>query len=631
MINTAVTLIVQCVFVPEIADNAISCLTAMVQQAPKYLTKVGHRTIGTFLTSQQAESYISQLIQGNFEPEAIRFIAFVVSLLDLHDLSSPEAFHDQILRMVLSILRKLLYTPGTPVVVDEVCQTVLDAFNQVADRWSDWAGSNAVDQSLRPLIEEACMQYAAKIQYPHQDSDHASQSWESDERAQFQDFRNDVQDLLLASYACIGSDLVENLAYPLQSPDALSSWEGFEAHLYCLGGLSDVISSNTAELGRYVLGVLTSPKWKFLVDSVNTSPDLPRQGAINFISRNAFILQHDYQHLLPCINFLFASLHLQGSTSSASRAIASLCHQQRSLLVEALPQFINSISGLADIPSEDRHRLFGAVAAIIQAMPKEEDKVEPLVRIFTLFSQNAEVVSKDPSVDGLLSAIDLLQTLSSVGKGLRAPPEESIDLENQLSTEQQIFWIKGDGEPVQQTVKNVIDQIQAQYPKEPLLIEATCDILKSGYTEAHPSPFKFHAGYSASFLAQNIHLDSPRTSLIIDTASSFLASHASNPDAIGQEFLQISSAITMCQRTLLDSFTATNVYDDHEFTYSSLDYFSRMLPRYGYYFNDKSLSDAWQILFEFALLALENPDTLPRRSAAQFWVTFSLSSQLVLR
>lgn len=630
VVDATMTLIIRCFFLPDIADNALLCLTGVVQQAPKYLTKAGHETLNILLTSQQAESYALQLIQGNFEAESIHFVTFVTSLLDLYDLSSPGAFHEQTMVIVLAILRGLLNTPGAAVVIDEVCQTVLDAFNQIADGWSDWVGSDPADQYLKLLIQEACIQYAVKTQYPPQQSSHASHLWEGDERAQFQDFRNDVQDLLLASYACIGPEIIENLAAALQSWDVSSDWEAFEAHLYCLGALSDVISNNIAELGQHISGIFASEKWNLLMHNFTTCPDLARHGAINFISRNTSILQHDHQYLLPCINFLFGCVRLSGSTTFASRAIFTLCYRQRSMLVEALPQFISSISIQAYIPSEDRHRLFGAVAAIIQAIPTEDGKVSPLAQIFILISQAAEAGVRDSTVAGLGSAVDLLQTLAAVGKGLRAPPDESIDLDSEHSVRDQNFWISGNGKYVQQDVQKVIDELLAKYPKEPALLEATCDILKSGYTEAHPSPFKFDAKYSATFLSRHTQLDSSRTRVIIDTASSFLASHAAKPDTIRQEFLQVSSAITWCQRVLLDSFATTNTYDDHEFTYSSLDYFARMLPEYGYYFSDRSFSEDWQILFEFALLALENPDTFPRRSSAQFWVRQPLPSPCFL-
>lgn len=627
VIDAAMILAMRCFLIPGLADSTITSLEGILLYAPDYLKNAGQTTLHTLLTSEQAEVYCAQLLQGSFEAEALRFVAFISNILDLHNLSLPESFQHPTVRIVLALLQNLLYTPGTAAVVDQVCHTVLDAFNHIVDCWGDWVGSNAADQSLKPLVCEACMQYAVKIRYPPLDAEDASHLWDSDERTRFQDFRQDVEDLLLASYACVGPDLVQNLAAPLQSSDVSSGWEDYEARLFCLGALSDAIQHNPDKLERNIQDVLTSQKWNVLLNNASTIPDLARKGAIQFISRNTFILQRAKEHLLPCINFLFASLRLPGSNTSASRAIFTLCHQQRTLLVGALPQFINSLAGLADVPSEDRHRLFGAVAAIVQATPTENEKVVSLVRVFGLISQSSKATFDDSNEEALVSAIDLLQTLAAVGKGLRAPPDESINLDAQPSMEEQRFWIEGDGKQVQHDVKNVIDRLLGNFPDEPRLIEATCDILKSGYTEPHPSPFKFDARYSATFLAHHIDLDASNNTLIIDTASSFLASHISHPESIRQEFLHVSSAITECQQAILDRYAETKIYEDHDFTYSSLDYFSRMLPRYGYYFSEKHLSEAWQTLFEFALLALENPDTIPRRSSAHFWVRLTFLSQ----
>lgn len=293
------------------------------------------------------------------------------------------------------------------------------------------------------------------------------------------------------------------------------------------------------------------------------------------------------------------------------------------MLVEGLPQFFNAISVTEDIPPEERHRLFGAIGAIIQATAQEDDKMDALVRILKLISQPQmvnEAAPGDGDEHGLVHAIDHLQTLAATGKGLRAPPEASIDVDSQPSPQEQRFWIAGRGRHVQQLVQNAIDRALAQYPDEPLLIEAACDILKSGYTESHPSPFKFNAEYSASFFSRKLRLNTPRIGLILDTTSSFLASSALNTERNYGDFIQVTSAITRNQRALLDAFAADLRYDDHEFTHSSLECFTRMLPKHGYYFGDKSMSADWQTLFEFALLALENSDTLPRRCSAQFWV-----------
>jgi hypothetical protein len=626
IIDSTLPVIVQCFSIPQMAESTLECVSNIVELAPRYVVKLGPGALDALLTSHQARVYIESLRRGEIDPGPRQMVGLVEKLLESHDLSKPDAFEDQSLRIVLATLRSLLYTAGTPGIDDHVSQSVLDMFNRVAEDWGDWVGTSDADKLLSPLIHEGCSRYVIKMQYPPNDSEESPEVWEAHERAQFQDFRHDVQDFLLASYACIGASLIAQLAALLQSPGGGPSWESFEAQLYCLGAFSDVISNKMQELGRYVSDVLRSPKWKYLVQNANAIPDLARQGAISFISRNTSILQHDQEQLLPILNFLFASLQIPGTATSASRAIFVLCQKQRSMLVGALPQFIESIASLADVPSEERQKLFGGVAAIVQALQSEEAKVVPLLQLFGILQQNLETAIAPPREMSLSAAIDLLQTLAAVGKGLRSPPEAPIDLDDARSTEEQNFWIEGAGRELQGNVQNVIDNNLADYLNESALIEAACEILKSGYTESHPSPFKFDAAYSARLLDDYINLDSTRVSVLIDTASAFLAAHSSHPTRIRNEFFQVTSAISACQLAILKDYAAHGRYEDHEFTHSSLEYFTRLLPKYGYFFEDAHLQEAWKVLFEFALLALENPDTLPRRSAAQFWVSQSFPS-----
>jgi hypothetical protein len=615
MIDATVSLVLGCFSIAEIAHDAISCLVIIIQQAPGYLSQARSEELRLLLTSRQAESYVEQLCQGDFELEASQFVNLVIASLDLHDLSSPDAFQDPTIRAILAILKTLLRTPGTPVIDDPVCQAVLDAFNEIVDRFTYWVGTDAADQSAKVLVNQACMQYAVKAQYPAQ----GAQNWDKDERAQFHDFRNDVQDLLLASYACVGPELVASLSAPLLASETIFSWELFEAYLFCIGALSDVVSNNLAVLGGYVSDILDSQTWQFLLAHADQCPDRARQGAINFVSQNTSILQQDHRHLISSINFLFASLPLPDSMASASRAISVLCHRQRSLLVDGLPQFLNAISSIGGIWPEERHRVLGAMAAVIQGIDSEGDKVDALHDLVGLVDQPSTLHGFENFGPDLARAIDRLQALAAIGKGLREPPEVSVDLDAHTNPER-TFWSLGGGSHVQRNVQNTISDVLSAYPNEPLLMEAACEILKSGFTESHPSPFKFPTGWCAIFLSQGLFLEAPRIGLTVNTISTFLASNASHANDIQDEFLQVISPLTRNQRVILDALGENIEYDDHEFAHSSLECFTRVLPSYGYYFGDKSRLAEWQTLFEYALRVLSNADTLPRRSCAHFWV-----------
>ena len=575
--------------------------------------------LSSLLTSKQAGLYVSQLLDGDFEPEAIRYVIFVTGLLDLYDLSSPDVFQDSTLVTILDTLQRLLYTPGTAILVDETCQTVLDAFNQIADRWGDWVGTDQVDHNMKPLIQGACVQYVIKTQYPPNESESSIGQWEPDDRARFQDFRQDVQDLLLASYVCIGVETIDSIISSMDPSSSFLSWEDFESRLYCLGAFSDTIQSKREELGRYILGVFSLNQWQTILQNANLVPERARRGAISFISRNNFMLEDDQRHLIACINFLFASLRLPGSHTSASRGISALCHSQRKLLVGALSNFIESLSLLGDIASEERQRISNGIGAIIQALPSESLKVEPLSRLLTVI-QSFGASGQQPDDTGLSAAIDLLQTFAAVGKGLRAPSDVPIDVDAQYNTTECRFWTDGGGSTLQNNLQQGMDHILAKFPNEPSIVDAACDILRSGYTETHPSAFKFNPSYTATFFTQNISLVSPRVGSLIDTAAALLAASELDNGQMREQCFLISSTIIRMQRVVLDTLAATHVYNDHEFTHSSLQYFARLLPRHGYYFEDNKISADWQILFEFALTSLTNADTLPRRASAQFWV-----------
>ena len=598
----------------SIAATILSCLKAILDRAPKYMAREHSQLICTLLLAPQSARYVESLLQGNYEHDAVLFVEFLVSLLDIYDLSTPESLESTAVKLILELLRELLYTPGTAVVEDEVCQSVLDAFNQLISDWSDWAGNKPADEVLSRIAVDACLQFAVKVQYPPNDLDSSAESWDGDERAKFSEFRNDVQDLLLSSYACIGPELIDRFANIVQGPPTSPGWEDFEAQLFCLAAFSDAITNDINRLGHYILHVFASSRWTLLISNVQDSPERARQGAINFISHNTDALQQHGQFLLPCLDFLFASLHLSGSTALASRAISTLCHKQRARLVGALPQFLESASSLSRLLVADRSRLFSAVASVIQALPKEEDKAAPLERLL------GQISAKSGST-AASSALELLQILAAVGKGLRAPADSPIEVDPPpLSHEHATFWTLGAGRRVQDIITATIEQALVVEDPDPALLEAVCEILRSGYTESHPNPFKLDPSFNTNLLVGLVNTDYSSIGVVIGTASAFLASLSESSDETPYEVSQIVSAITNRQRTLLESFAEEKHYEDHEFTYSSLDLFARTMPRHGRYFVDDRKSGEWQIIFEFALLSLENADTLPRRSAAHFWV-----------
>jgi hypothetical protein len=628
-IDGSIALITRSFQHPFMADRVLEVLTGMAQSAPRYFERIEAGAVETIIKSTQAETWIAALRSADFSSDAMQYPEFLVSLVELEDLSSPDYFVNQTLAHVIPILQLLLQSEGPAVVEDLVCSMVLEAFGQIAEGFVDWTGEMANDAYMKDLIASVCRSCLFKVQYPEEEMTESTQTWDASDRSKFKEFRNDVEDFFLSSFSSLGPRLVVDTASLITNGTTCNSWEGFEAGLFCLGTLSESMTNDTNLYDSIVTSIFSTERWNAIIQNTSSVPSRARHGAINYISRNTAYLQRHQEQLVPCLNFLFSSLRLHTSTTAASRAIHTLCTAHRSALIAALPQFITTLTQLPPVPSEDKQRLFGAVASIIQALPSEERKLQPLSEMLEILSQDFQtliILSDSDQEDGLSKDLDLLQSLAAIGKGLRTPVDATVDLDSEDHPSPQ-YWKDGPGKPLQDAAVSLFNRTftMSTFRLDEQIVAAACDFLKAGYTEEDPSPFKFAPEVSIVFFNNAISLSNPGLNVVMASASAFLAS--SQPKSLDAAFPTLITTVINTQRTLLSTLEATNQYADHDFTYSSLDFFVRLLPKWGaVLFSIPNFKESLQVLFEFALTALENPDTLPRRSSASFWAAlFELS------
>ena len=611
------------------ADGVIEILTGMAQSAPRYFERIEAGVVEIIIKSTQAETWVAALRSGDFNSDAMHYPEFLVSLVELEDLSSPDYFVNQTLAHVIPILQLLLQCEGPAVVEDLVCSMVLEAFGQIAEGFVDWTGEMANDASMKDLIASVCRSCLFKVQYPEEEMTESTQTWDASDRAKFKDFRHDVEDFFLSSFSSLGPRLVADTANLITDGSTGNSWEGFEAGLFCLGTLSESMTNDTNLYDSIVSSIFSTERWNAIIQNASSVPSRARHGAINYISRNTAYLQRHQDQLVPCLNFLFSSLHSHTSTAAASRAVHTLCTAHRSALIAALPQFTTTLTQLPPVPSEDKQRLFGAVASIIQALPSEDSKLQPLSKMLEILSQDFQtlvILSGSDQEDGLSKALDILQSLAAIGKGLRTPVDATVDLDSEEYPSSQ-YWKAGPGKPLQDAAVSLFKRTftMSTFRLDEQIVAAACDFLKAGYTEEDPSPFKFAPEVSVEFFSSTISLSNPGLNVVMASASAFLAS--SQPKSLDTAFPTLITTVINTQRTLLSTLAATKQYTDHDFTYSSLDFLVRLLPKWGtVLFSIPDFKESLQVPFEFALVALENPDTLPRRSSASFWAAlFELS------
>jgi len=610
-------------------DDLVSGVLQMFISLHNSSSKLLHDAIPGFPTSltgtERAQSLVESLVRGDFEPDGILYMDFLDTVIGQVDTTNPEYLHDERYRLILQNILKLLRCEGVAAIDDPVCQIALEKINEMVEGFTDWEEDKSAQTLLRAITIDACQAALIKIRFPLEQMSSTTQDWDADERAKFQDFRYDVQDYFQSAFALLGNSLIEEIVNTVIVPQDPPDWSIFEAGVFSLTAFSDTMSSEPELYDGLITAVLSSPGWSCILESSQSIPDRARQTGIRFITENVVYLQRHPDRLISMLNFLFTSLHLQASSVSASRAIYNLCDSHRGILAEGLPQFMAALGSIADSGEAERHRIYAAVAAIIQALPKEESKTAPLSELLSAASQPLLSLQVD---DGnwqelLGTCTDTMQTLASIGKGLRAPSDAPVELEAS-APDQPSFWVHGPGQTIQANVLGIYGSVVQTVNEhaDNLFVEACCGFIRSGFTEEHPSAFKFQDSVGLDLVSSLVSLGNPNIDCTMACASSFIASV--DPSSIEACISGLLHPIATNQQVIVNEFRQSGQLLNSTFSSSSLDFQARLMTKSGKVWYSMPDSDRTMgIAIELSLVLLADPDTLPRRSAASFFAAFA--------
>lgn len=570
------------------------------------------------MDSSAVRDLLRDLGQGRFSSEGVLVVDLIDAVVAQVDLSSPSYILSGQYTGVLESLLALLKCEGTAMLEDTVCQVVLEAIVSIIEGYTDWENDAGALEYLSSFVKDACASSLVKIQIPIDEMWNETQTWDTDDRARFQEFRLDVQDFLQSAFTILGFPLLEAMVMNVVKSISQSSWPEFEASLFGLTAFADTMSADPEAHRQLMEATLNSEHFKLVLTSSKV-PEKARNTSIRLLTEvTSFLQQHP--DLTQILNFLFSSLQQTSLVGSASRAIYTLCDVQRASLTPALADFIGSLGTLANMRGIERHRIYGGVAAIIQALQNEVQKLEPLDHVLN-FVANSIVVPFPDNVDTLDAndLTDTLQTLAAIGRGLRVPNDAPSDLEATPSDDVQ-FWTNGPGSRIQQRFlalyQEVIGASSGQAGSD--LVEAACDFLKSGFTEEHPSPLKFSSATSTELVVSLVSLESPNIDAVMSTSSSLLAS--SERQGFQIYLQQLLSRVNVCLQELLQSHEKGQPLTDSSFPPATLDFISRLLPKWV---DSVVVVDGGPAFLEqfvnLALVVVSEPDTLPRRSAASFF------------
>ncbi len=619
-VTQCIVCVLRCVEHEPLTNTALQSLISIQQSSPRLLVKAEPNFPRSFVSSVAVQGLIKGLRGGDFNSEGVLLVDLLEAIMAQVDLSTPEYILSGRYIEILQILLDLLRCDGIAMIEDMTCQVAVETIVIVIEGYTDWDGdgdSRALE-FLRGFVREACESCLTKIKMPPEQMDNASHSWDADDRARFHDFRMDVHDFLQSAFTILGSPLIEAIVHTIVTEASEVSWPDFEASLFCLIAFSDTMTAEPELYDPLIEATLKSEYFKLVVHSA-TVPDKARNTSIRFLTEMTTYLQR-YPHSMQILNFLFSSLHQPGLVGSASRAIYTLCDAQRSFLTPALPSFIGSLSTIPDLHGIERHRIYGGVTAVVQALPSEAAKVRPLSTILDCVTQALDKQGSNDSEEPPLEALtDALQTMAAIGRGLRAPSDTPIDLDA-LNTASDTFWIAESGSQVQlkalELYKHLVGTSQAV--EDSAFIEAACDFLRSGFTEEQPSPLKFPSAVSTELVKAYISLTSPNIDAVMACASSLLAS--AHRQDFGPYLAELLQQVMVCWQGLLTQYPNKHSLGDSNFPSASLDFASRLLPKWvELIICEHEGQQFLNLCVQIAILVISEPDTLPRRSAASFF------------
>ena len=521
---------IQAFRVEGLLDVAVEFFSDILTNFPAFFTANDFASLAKILSSPLAQTCLSTMKAGDFDPQAVAFARMLLAYGDavVHDLA--KNIEDLQCRQILHQLLELLKCEGYAGVEDEICSQALEFWQTYTEFITDSlfaAGEQPAtwtDKARQYVtgVIEACW---AKIRLPP--SEVFTSTWDSEARTNFKAFRADVEDLLQSSYLLLGIDIFNRFANLALESLRNGAWLHLEATLFCISALSDCVAEE--DLADSVLAELFASSLFVEMSSQSRIPSKTRRTAVDMITKYTSFFERHTEYLPSVLNFLFESLKAPTMADVAARAIFTICSSCRRPLISELGAFLRQYETLlnwANIEASIKEKVMGAIAAIIQALPSEEEKMDPLSIL--LYSVEIDVhhcvhlLSIGKAEEAQPAGLCALRCLVSMGKALQTPDEGIIDLE--LEVPQTPVWTLGKGGSMQAKIVQFLETVTSLMPWDSDIMEAGCQILRAGYKESAPGPFVFPVQVTASFVTAS-GLKTARLDHVLDTAGAMLTKY----------------------------------------------------------------------------------------------------------
>ncbi|KAL0931593.1 uncharacterized protein CTRU02_212547 [Colletotrichum truncatum] len=625
----------------DLYDVSVELLSDILSNYSGFLTEDHYESLFSLFETQWSHDRYQRLVEGDFDFDSVQFGQLMISLGDSKVQSLIHSVDDRSLRF-LARLRGLLSAQGYPVSEDKVFVPALEFWSTYVETltdciYSEESQSKAWVASATSQVLEAVSTVWRRVAYPPPS---VVASWDSADRSGFSDARKDVADLLQSTFTVTGPPLLSTFANLTIQSLSPNSWSDLEAATFCLGSLADCVAGD-ARCDDTLRAVFSSPLFELLQTTQEIVPGRTRQTCISLIERYADYFERETQSLPAALNLLFSVLGDSQLAGPAARSIQRLCFSSRSILASETSAFlaqyqtIVSRSQLDCIASE---RIIGAISAVIQAVPEEQERLGHLEVLLSFVEHDARkamhmlsLPDASPELqDGLNvhrcstlvepfelplhMALKVLRCLTNIGKGLQAPSDLPFDLESE-NDHTSVNQGSKLGQ-LQSRIMSMIVELQALFPQSGEVAECICSILKTGFSEVEPGPFVFPSQLVCDYLAEQT-FRVPRIGLFVSTACSFLSSLRTRKRGHVEI---IRTKLLAWVIGLLQQLSEPE--NDTELAQNGIEFTNRLISREPASLFQPECLPLAEFFFMYALQILDGREPLPKAAAADFWATF---------
>lgn len=530
-------------------------------------------------------------------------------------------------KVVVQLLLAILESPGFPGDDDEVSIHSIEFWNTYIEYVNEEMYSRQTAQEKPAWLDHdkaVCMRLSellwSKMRTPPAE---VAQDWSDDESEAFKEFRMDASDLMLSVYVRLGNEMLQRFISIATTALSAKNWQDLEAALFAINTLADNVLEEPA--AEELLGqIFSSALFREIADFSQPIPTQTRRTAIDMLGAYGQYIERHAEALPDTLRFLFASLETPGLFISASKSIESLCSTCRNSLTGELDGFLAQYDKFAQSETSEPYtneKVIGAIASIIQAISPESAKAQPLSALLDIVDSmvvNTRQLLAQPDVEKAAAiGVSSIDCLVKIGKGLQVPEDVPIDLYEDEETPkgQANYWRDPEGQAIQFRILNICQTMLQLLPGVGEVVDSVCQVFKAGFAETEPGPFVFPPNMIVSFLEQ-CTISTPHLETVLSTVCTLIVQYSrKDQPRIDDEISRIyARAVTFVQSLNGDPS------QDPSIAQACIDVFNRMIGRYSNIFLDVAGSGvAVQLILDFALKALDGPDLMPKRSAADFW------------